>query len=373
MIKVLCSPGSRGLWLAQGALTSPASWAVAVGRGGCVALWGRSTVSGWAVGREPTSIGQPYGAHLARGSCSAPSPGSAARPGSATPTRTSGGFWAPAWRCLWAASRACGHGGCSARGTVPLPPSLRPRHGAPLPHPTLIQCPPPFPLRPRPSVPTPPLRPWPGCPPPPRSPSGPDPVPPPIRPRGALPPPPSRGLGSPSPLPHPGRAIRADESPLRFLLPEARHYRDPPPHKQPLPAQTPPLPLFPRPHQTTVTGPPPPLLTGTRTPHRRTCRSSRSACAPCRPRSAPFPAAPAAPLSSAPGGRWFPPAPQRCFQTPPPRALIGPRREGGPSDSGGDWLTAERTRPFRPPLRVGRRPPVARRGRRFARHVTGAR
>lgn len=80
MIKVLCSPGSRGLWLAQGALTSPASWAVAVGRGGCVAL--------------------------ARGSCSAPSPGSAARPGSATPTRTSGGFWAPAWRCLWAASRA---------------------------------------------------------------------------------------------------------------------------------------------------------------------------------------------------------------------------------------------------------------------------
>lgn len=55
MIKVLCSPGSRGLWLAQGALTSPASWAVAVGRGGCVALWGRSTVSGWAVGREPTS------------------------------------------------------------------------------------------------------------------------------------------------------------------------------------------------------------------------------------------------------------------------------------------------------------------------------
>lgn len=261
MIKVLCSPGSRGLWLAQGALTSPASWAVAVGRGGCVALWGRSTVSGRAVGREPTSIGQPYGAHLARGSCSAPSPGSAARPGSATPTRTSGGFWAPAWRCLWAASRACGHGGCSARGTVPLPPSLRPRHGAPLPHPTLIQCPPPFPLRPRPSVPTPPLGPGPVALPHPVPPQAQTRCPPspPLRPRGTLPPPPSRGLGSPSPLPHPGRAIRADEPPLRFLLPEARHYRDPPPPTNSrYPRKPPPSPSFPAPIKQRLPVPPRP-------------------------------------------------------------------------------------------------------------------
>lgn len=257
MIKVLCSPGSRGLWLAQGALTSPASWAVAVGRGGCVALWGRSTVSGRAVGREPTSIGQPYGAHLARGSCSAPSPGSAARPGSATQTRTSGGFWAPAWRCLWAASRACGHGGCSARGTVPLPPSLRPRHGAPLPHPTLIQCPPPFPLRPRPSVPTPPLGPGPVALAHPVPPQAQTRCPPPSGPGGPFPPLPPEASALPlhSPIPA-GPSVLTN--PPSVSCCRKRAITGTPPTNSRYPRKPPPSPSFPAPIKQRLPVPPRP-------------------------------------------------------------------------------------------------------------------
>lgn len=71
-------------------------------------------------GRHPL----PRGAHLARGSCSGPSPGSAAPPGSATPTPTAGGSWAPAWRCPWAASRACAPAPLSQHRGTPHNPSF---------------------------------------------------------------------------------------------------------------------------------------------------------------------------------------------------------------------------------------------------------